>query len=289
MEAKKFDACKEKVRQSVVAEIDKMLTTEWDRLMASIGAVCEIDETFPLTITVNLTPHEGGIVHAAGLKYKCSREASGEPGFVRYDGTETVQGELFESADDLEDEVADMVDSQGGEWEDFDEYLNKAREVILEQKLATAGTLMIGLTIGQELADKTLMLLEVQGFLGPRVGEEPRDIVSLRPTVDPAASADQCGQKTADFPCDPILTSLQAKGYPDKETFLAQAQEQVVETKRATVTIIQRRLQVSFAIAQWAIEQLQERGIVTAPDNEGKREVIEQAPAGEAQEGGGNV
>ena len=286
MDAKKFDACKDKVRQSVIGEIDNLLTKEWDRLMASIGAVCDMDEAFPLAIAVVLTPHEGGIVHVAGLKYKCSREASGEPGFVRYDGTETVQGELFENAEALQEEVEDLADNEG--WQDFDAFLTEARDTIMDQQAATPGVLMNGMTMTPLLADKTLMLLELQGFLGARNGDQPRDIVSLRSPVDPAAGADQSGQTTPANPDDPILASLIAKGYADKETFLAQAKEQVVETGRATITIIQRRLQVPFTIAQWAIDQLQERGIVTAPNGEGKREVNEQAPAGAAQEGSGN-
>jgi len=286
MDAKKFDACKDKVRQSVIGEIDNLLTKEWDRLMASIGAVCDMDEAFPLAIAVVLTPHEGGIVHVAGLKYKCSREASGEPGFVRYDGTETVQGELFENAEALQEEVEDLADNEG--WQDFDAFLTEARDTIMDQQAATPGVLMNGMTMTPLLADKTLMLLELQGFLGARNGDQPRDIVSLRPAPVDSAGADQSGQTTPANPDDPILASLIAKGYADKETFLAQAKEQVVETGRATITIIQRRLQVPFTIAQWAIEQLQERGIVTAPNGEGKREVNEQAPAGAAQEGSGN-
>lgn len=287
MDAKKFDACKDKVRQSVIAEIDNLLTKEWDRLMASIGAVCDMDEAFPLAIAVVLTPHEGGIVHVAGLKYKCSREASGEPGFVRYDGTETVQGELFDgSADDLFDEVEELALKEGSE--DIDIFMNAARETIMEQKIATPSVLMNAMTITPLLAEKTLQLLELQGFLGPRDTEGVRDIASMRP---PVALDDVPGQSEKNLNAgtkNPILDSLKENGYPDAESFLVQAQEQVVETGRATITIIQRRLQVPFAIAQWALEQLQERGIVTAPNSEGKREVIEQAPAGAAQEGSGN-
>jgi len=279
MDAKKFDACKDKVRQSVIAEIDNLLTKEWDRLMASIGAVCDMDEAFPLAIAVVLTPHEGGIVHAAGLKYKCSREASGEPGFVRYDGTEQVQGELFGNVDELQDEVEALANQDG--WEDFEEYLNEARSLIEEKNLATESTLMTGLLINMTLADKTLQLLEAHGFLTPRDGDDPRGIASLKQASEDEQNGGQepdakevQTEKHAPVTDDPILNVLIEKGYPDKEAFLAQAKETVIETRRATVSIIQRRLQVSFKIALWAIEALQELGVVTAADREGKREVI---------------
>lgn len=283
MDPKKFDTCKEKVRQSVVVEIDKLLTSEWDRLIASIGAVCDMDEGFPLTITVNLTPHEGGIVHASSLKYKCSREASGEPGFVRYDGTETVQGELFEHANELTEELESLAEANG--WGDLENILADARENIIESKSATVETLTTALDIDSVLAEKVLQLLEIQGFLGHPNGDEPRDIVSLREI--PAESSEPVEEKkTAEVGknFDPIMEAISKKGYPDKKTFLDLAEEQVVDAKRATFTIIQRRLQVPFIVAQWAIEQLQERGVVTAPDAEGKREVITAAESNAAAE-----
>ena len=60
-----------------------------------------------------------------------------------------------------------------------------------------------------------------------------------------------------------------------------QAVKIILAERRPTTSYIQRRLKIGYNKAASFIEQMEEEGIITAPNNQGKREII--------KEQGGNV
>ena len=79
--------------------------------------------------------------------------------------------------------------------------------------------------------------------------------------------------ETAGGACAPIPGMPGATGDKDADLY-AQAKECVLRDKKPTISYIQRRLQVGYNKAAGFMERMEQEGIVSAPDPNGKRHVL---------------
>ena len=61
---------------------------------------------------------------------------------------------------------------------------------------------------------------------------------------------------------------------PNDELF-NQAVEVILKDKRVSTSYIQRKLQIGYNRAARIIEEMEEKGIISEPNNQGKREILE--------------
>ena len=54
-----------------------------------------------------------------------------------------------------------------------------------------------------------------------------------------------------------------------------QAVEVILKDKRVSTSYIQRKLQIGYNRAARIIEEMEEKGIISEPNNQGKREILE--------------
>ena len=54
-----------------------------------------------------------------------------------------------------------------------------------------------------------------------------------------------------------------------------QAVEVIMKDKRVSTSYIQRKLQIGYNRAARIIEEMEKQGIISAPNNQGKREILE--------------
>ncbi|WP_317891594.1 DNA translocase FtsK [Pseudomonas sp. PDM13] len=96
-------------------------------------------------------------------------------------------------------------------------------------------------------------------------------------------------QKTLALPASEILGGLDLRGsdddIPDGDDPLYQDVVRVIsETRRATISAVQRKFKVGYNRAARLIERMEREGLVTAPNSNGVRDVLIPPPAGHEQE-----
>jgi S-DNA-T family DNA segregation ATPase FtsK/SpoIIIE len=60
----------------------------------------------------------------------------------------------------------------------------------------------------------------------------------------------------------------------DVDALLNDAQDIVVESRRASISFLQRRLKIGYNRAARIMEQIERRGVVGPPDSRGERQVL---------------
>jgi len=73
---------------------------------------------------------------------------------------------------------------------------------------------------------------------------------------------------------DEILGLAPAGGGNSEDALYDQAVAIVAKDQRATISYIQRRLQIGYNKAARLVEQMEENGVVTPANNAGKREIL---------------
>ena len=69
-------------------------------------------------------------------------------------------------------------------------------------------------------------------------------------------------------------TSNDIKGNESDDVLFNQAVEVIMKDKRISTSYIQRKLQIGYNRAARIIEEMEEKGIISEPNNQGKREII---------------
>ena len=118
---------------------------------------------------------------------------------------------------------------------------------------------------------------KIKRLHGPFVSdEEVGDIVEyLKSTGAPDYSVDITEEP--EEPADsPVMDAM--LGGNDEQDLYAQAVAVVVRDGRASTSYVQRRLKIGYNRAASLIEQMEEEGIISAPNHAGKREVLKKKP-----------
>lgn len=161
----KFEDCKVMALHCLSRSLEKMLCDEWDRVIAAMCAVGEPDDTFPLTVTINLVPRAESIQTGCSMKYKATCEANGDSAVVRYDGTEVrkpVEPDLFDGT------------HVGGEV-----LIDEAKALILKMKRASLSLLQRHLKVDRDKALAIMARLEDDGFVTAASDKGERGIPSI--------------------------------------------------------------------------------------------------------------
>ncbi len=83
---------------------------------------------------------------------------------------------------------------------------------------------------------------------------------------------------SGDQSADMLLPGEKMEGDEDVDPLFDQVVEHVVETRRGSVSGVQRRFKIGYNRAARIVEQLEVQGIVSAPGHNGNREVLAPAP-----------
>jgi S-DNA-T family DNA segregation ATPase FtsK/SpoIIIE len=79
---------------------------------------------------------------------------------------------------------------------------------------------------------------------------------------------------------DVITSQLGEESFNNKETgtvdddMYSKALEVVVNDKKCSISYLQRKLQIGYNRAARIIEEMEEKGVLSAPNNTGKREIL---------------
>ena len=79
------------------------------------------------------------------------------------------------------------------------------------------------------------------------------------------------GQRSAPFSTEDL--ERLSRGRPDRDPIFYEAAARVIEASRCSTSWIQREMGIGYRRASAIVEQLEDMGIVTTPDNVGRREV----------------
>jgi DNA segregation ATPase FtsK/SpoIIIE-like protein len=91
---------------------------------------------------------------------------------------------------------------------------------------------------------------------------------------EPKSPFERLADLIADWPEIVGRRRIASRRHPELEVLLQRAVEAVRAHQRASVSFLQRKLQVSYKTASFIMDQLERADIVTAPDASGRREVL---------------
>ncbi len=126
--------------------------------------------------------------------------------------------------------------------------LEEAVRIVLDTGLASATLLQRKLDISYTRAARLLDNMEERGIVGPFAGTQPREILVSREQVD--------------LPEKPETTQLSNEACADSDPLLPEAFAAVLAADCASVSVLQRKLRLTYTRAARLMDAMEEKGLV---------------------------
>jgi DNA segregation ATPase FtsK/SpoIIIE, S-DNA-T family len=98
--------------------------------------------------------------------------------FVRKKGAPHYDAEILEICEKaLEEEGAGGSSGEGPSADDYDEFYDKAVELVVEKRQASTSMIQRAFRIGYNRAARIIEMMEQEGIVGPMDGVKPRDVL----------------------------------------------------------------------------------------------------------------
>lgn len=145
---------------AIASHFTDLLKAEWPRIMQTMDATCEKDDTFKVSLDMELLRRESTMSFDLSLSYKTKREVSGEGSTILMDGTPVMkQTDLFDG------EVITV------------ELIVQAEQTVRETRRATHTILQRRLNVSFGAADMLLSALEERGIVSASDYENRREVL----------------------------------------------------------------------------------------------------------------